>query len=255
MRPVKATLYVIPGSHPAMAARLMLERKGIPYKRVDLAPALHKPILRALRFGDDTVPALKLDGRKVIGSRRIARELDALQPEPPLFPADPGRRRAVEEAERWGDEVFQPPARRLIWWATRTNPAGTRDFLQGARLGIPDSVALRTLPAIARVAVRYNRATDDATRADLAALPGWLDHVDELIAEGVIGERDPNAADFQIGTCVRILMLFDDLRPAIEGRPAAELGLGIAPHYPGRVEPVFPAAWLEPLRSSAAATA
>ena len=35
--PLDATLYVIPGSHPAMVARRMLELKGIPYKRVDLA--------------------------------------------------------------------------------------------------------------------------------------------------------------------------------------------------------------------------
>ena len=37
-----ATLYVIPGSHPSMAARLMLERKGISYKRRDLIPVMSK---------------------------------------------------------------------------------------------------------------------------------------------------------------------------------------------------------------------
>ena len=32
----KARLYAIPASHPSYAASLMLERKGIPYSRVDL---------------------------------------------------------------------------------------------------------------------------------------------------------------------------------------------------------------------------
>ena len=40
-------LYVIPGSHPAMTARLMLEAKGIPYKRTDLMPVIAKPVLKA----------------------------------------------------------------------------------------------------------------------------------------------------------------------------------------------------------------
>ncbi len=41
-RAMEARLYVIPGSHPAMTARLMLERKGIAYKRTDLMPVVSK---------------------------------------------------------------------------------------------------------------------------------------------------------------------------------------------------------------------
>ena len=35
-------LYSIPGSHPAAAARAMLEHKGIPYRRVDLPPVVSR---------------------------------------------------------------------------------------------------------------------------------------------------------------------------------------------------------------------
>ena len=35
---MEAHLYVLPASHPAFTARLMLEYKGIPYKRTDLMP-------------------------------------------------------------------------------------------------------------------------------------------------------------------------------------------------------------------------
>jgi glutathione S-transferase len=42
------------------------------------------------------VPALKLNGTKIQGSREIARELDHIQPDPPLYPADPEKRGKVE---------------------------------------------------------------------------------------------------------------------------------------------------------------
>src|SRR4051812_33934056 len=99
---MNARLYVLPGSHPSTTARLLLERKGIEFKRVDLLAAVHKPLLRVLGFEGATVPALKLDGRRIQGTREIARELERLRPEPPLFPSEPARRALVEEAERWG---------------------------------------------------------------------------------------------------------------------------------------------------------
>ena len=54
----RATLYVIPGSHPSRAAELMLRHKGLDYKRRDLITSLHKPILRARGFPHATVPAV-----------------------------------------------------------------------------------------------------------------------------------------------------------------------------------------------------
>src|SRR5215211_3730557 len=114
-----ATLYVIPGSHPSMAARRMLELKGIPYRRVDLMPVISRGVLRALRFPSNTIPSLAIGGEKLTGSRAIARELDRLRSDPPLYPADPEQRVAVEDAERWGEEVLQPAVRRMLWNALR----------------------------------------------------------------------------------------------------------------------------------------
>jgi glutathione S-transferase len=244
---VSARLFVVPGSHPSLTARLMLERKGIDYRRVDLIPMVAKPILRGLGFPRATVPALRLDGRRVQGSREIARALDEVQPTPPLFPAEAERRRAVEEAERWGDEVFQPAPRRLVWWALRRDPSPLESFAEGARLGIPLGLALKASPPIIWAASRYNKASDQAVRADLAALPAMLDQVDTWIGEGVLGGEEPNAADYQIATSLRLLMTMDDVRLALESRPARRLAERIAPSFPGQVPPVFPREWLEPL--------
>jgi glutathione S-transferase len=248
-----ATLYVIPGSHPSMTARLMLEHKGLEYKRVDLMPVISKGALKVLRFPGITVPALKLDGRRIQGSKEIARELERLRPEPPLFPGDPDRRVAVEDAERWGDEVLQSMARRISWNGIRRDRSSLGTFAEGARLGIPIGVAVKTAAPIVAASVRFNQADDQHVRQDLAALPGALERIDDWIEEGLLGGESLNAADFQIATSVRLLMTLDDLRPAIEGRPAGELAVRVAPSFPGRIGPVLPAAWLEPLREAAGA--
>ncbi|MEK6277994.1 MAG: glutathione S-transferase N-terminal domain-containing protein [Actinomycetota bacterium] len=250
---MKVRLYVIPASHPAMAAQLILKHKGIPYDRTDLMPGIHKGVLRALRFPGNTVPAMKVDGRRVQGSRAIARELDRLQPEPPLFPDDPEQRTAVEEAERFGDEDLQAPVRRILWNAIKRDRSMLRSYSEGARLGIPVGLAVRTAAPIVAAAVAYNKASDENVRADLAALPGMLNRIDDWCRAGVLNGEQLNAADFQIAPSLRLAMTLEDLRPAIERRPAGEMAMRVAPDYPGQAPPILPAAWLEPLREQVSA--
>jgi glutathione S-transferase len=220
----------------------MLRHKGIDLRRIDLVTSAHRGLIRLLGFPGNTVPAVTLDGAKVQGTRRIALALDALVPEPPLFPADPERRRAVEEAEAWGNEVLQALARRLIWTALKHDCSTAASYLEGQRTGVPTAVAARTIAPIAAAARRFHHATDEQARRDLEALPGHIDRVDELIARRVIGGGERNAADFQIGTSLRLLLTMEDVRPMIEGRPAERLAREIAPDYPGHVGRVLPVA-------------
>jgi glutathione S-transferase len=165
-------------------------------------------------------------------------------PEPPLFPRDTERREAVARAEAWGDEVLQPVPRRLVWAALKRDRSTLESFLEGARLGIPAGLAARTAAPIVLLSARLNRADDDSIRRDLRALPGLLDHVEELLRDGAIGGDEPNAADYQIATSVRLLMALEDLRPLIDGRPVARHAVAVAPSYPGRMPRVFPGEWL-----------
>jgi glutathione S-transferase len=252
---VAAKLYVIPGSHPAMSGRLMLEHKRIPYKRRDLMPVISHAILKLLRFPAATVPSLQIEGRRLTGTRVISRELDRMYPDPPLFPADPDRREAVEEAEQWGDEVLQPVPRRLSWAAMTRAPKSMVSFAQGAKLGVPTKMAALSAPIMSRWGASFNKVSDEVIKADLAALPGMLERVDRYIADGVIGGGEPNAADFQIAPSLRLLMSLDDIRPAIEGRPAGELAMNVVTNFPGQVPAVLPSDWLAPLRGPAVAAA
>ena len=246
---MKISLYVIPGSHPGVAARRMLEHKGLPYRRIDLPPAFSRRLIKLFGFAGDRTPAMKVDGRKVQGSTQISRELDRMQPDPPLFPADPERRRAVEEAERWGSDEFQEIPRKISWWALKRRKADQASFLDGARLGLPTSVLVATSGPIVRRAIRLNNSTDEVVSGYIASLPAALDRVDALIAEGVLNGDQLNAADFQLGTTVRLLMSFADLEPAIAARPAGKLAERVQPELSGRIGPAFPQEWLAPLKT------
>jgi glutathione S-transferase len=248
-----ARLYVIPASHPSICSELMLRHKGIAYKRRDLVPVVSKAVVRGLGFPRNTVPAMKIDGGRLQGSREIARELERLQPEPPLFPDDAEKRAAVEEAERFGDEQLQHPIRQIIWWAIKRDRSALRSYSEGARLGAPVGLAVKTGAPIVALSARFNESTDENVRRDLSALPGLLQFVDEKIAAGVLGGAQLNAADFQIAPSIGLAMTMDDLRPLIEARPAGELAKRIVPDYPGKMPPILPPAWLQPLRSETAA--
>ena len=246
---MRATLYAVYTSHPAHAARLMLEHKGIEHKVVNLVPGTHAAAVRALGFRKGTVPAMRLDGRRIQGTRAIARALDEAQPEPPLFPGDPQARIRVEKAELWGDEVLQPVPRRVGNWVFANRPEMRARLAREAGLPAPGLLGPAGWPLTWYFARKHGANDTERVRKTVEMLPAVLDHVDELLDEGTIGGEQRNAADFQIGTSVRLLMTFADLAPAFEGRRAARFATELMPDYPTGVPAGFvPQEWLEPLR-------
>lgn len=237
-------LYVVPGSNPSMSTRLALEHKRLRYRRVDLIPTVHMAFLRLAGFRRPTVPALKVDGRRIQGSLEIARALEKLRAEPPLFPTDPDERHRVEQAERWGEAILQPVPRRIAWWTIARDRSALRTFAEGARLRVPLGLASRSAGPIVRWEIHTHAATDEQVRADLRALPGALATIDAWISDGVIGRAAPNAADFQIAPSVRLLMCAEQLRPLIAERPCGQFAERLVPIFPGRIASVLPPTWL-----------
>ena len=242
-------LYGMGVSHPSQAARAMLQHKGIEYELANVPPGAQPVLLRLAGFRGRTVPALRLDGRRIQGSIQIARALEAAKPEPPLDPADPERRRAVEEAEAWGGRELQPLPRRFFRWGVSRDADLRRWLTELSGIPAPGVTSTLSMPAAYWFA-HLSRATDDNTRAGLAELPAKLDHVDALSAAGTLGRpEEPNAADFQIASSIRVLHGFADLRDAVGGRPGAELAQRLFPRPIAEVPPYLPADWLAPLRS------
>jgi glutathione S-transferase len=245
---VSVTLFAVHTSHPSHAAQLMLEYKGIEHKVVNLVPGTHAAVLRPLGFRRGTVPALKLDGRRVQGTRAIARALDEAQPEPPLFPADPQRRIRVEEAEGWGDEVLQSAPRRVGNWVFSHRKGMRVRLAREAGLPAPWLLGPVGWPVTWYFARKHGADDTESVRETVAMLPTLLDHVDELLGEGTIGGDQRNAADFQIATSVRLMMTFEDLAPALDGRAAARFATELMPDYPTGIPAGFvPHEWLAAL--------
>lgn len=244
----RAKLYALLVSHPSHSARLMLERKGIDHQVVNVQPGLHPLVVRLVGFRGNTVPALRIDGRRVQGSLRISRFLDELQPEPALFPSD--RRDAVVEAEAWGERELQPVPRRMYRWGLGRSAVLRRGLAEISPLPGAGIQAVVNQP-LARIFAAMVGANDATVERDVRELPALLDRVDELIAEGVIGTEQPNAADYQIVTTVRVLMSFADIRPLLAGRPAENLALRLLPAWPDEVPSFLPPEWLARARDAA----
>ena len=242
---MEATLYVILGSHACRTGMLLLEHKGIPYRTVTLPTGLHPTAVRVLGFGREastrhfdggtnpllasadrlgTVPALRIDGQKVQSNRAIARFLDELQPDPPLFPAEPEQRAEVEDAEAWGDDELQMAARRL---ALAAACAGSRAGVDGAGSGRLGPILWRNA-TLRRAGMRMISRVFDADDPEVeqrlvAELPPMLDRIDAWIEAGVLNGEKLNAADLMIAPSLALLSYRPDTRADIERRPALRL--------------------------------
>jgi glutathione S-transferase len=241
-RPIR--VYGIPLSHPVIAVRGMLERKGLPYRYVELLAGGHPPSLWALGFRGATVPAIRLpDRRRVQGSLAIATALEQFAPSPSLYPRDPAVGAAAREAELWGEGVLQPVPRRLIRWGLRNRLSQRQWFADVASpLPAPRVVGALLTPVVPVFAHQVG-ASDERVQRDLAELPGLLDHVDELLEQGVIGGHELGAADYQIGASVRMLLAMQDAGRLVQGRPAEAFARRVVADYPA-IPAALPVRWL-----------
>jgi glutathione S-transferase len=236
-----ATLYVIPGSHACRTAMLMLEHKGLAYRRVELRTGSHPISIRLRGFSGHrapirevdgrthaalamldrggTVPALRFASERVQTNRRIARFLDREAPARPLLPLDPARRREVEDAEQWGDEVLQMAARRTMLATTARGLDAVRNRGNEGRLGplLASGEWMRMFAS--RSAGLFFRARGASESELMGAVPSLLDRVDELIGAGVLNGGELNAADFMIAPSLALLSYRGDLAAEMEARP------------------------------------
>jgi glutathione S-transferase len=198
----------------------MLEHKGIPFRQVTLVPGFHRAYVRLRGFPGDRVPAVRFaDGSCAQGTRPLARALDAIRPQPRLVPDDS----RVEEAERWGDEVLQQWARRMVVEAGLRDPDLLHRHGGAGRLGPLLTRRERSRRHMARAVKLAFRMTPEQLRADQTRVGEMLDRVDDLIANGVLNGERLNCADFQIATSLALVDYRLDVRRQLRPRSAGEL--------------------------------
>ena len=175
--------------------------------------------------GNHTVPGMLVDGEPVHGSRAILARLEELVPEPALYPSE-----EVREAERWGDEELQDLGRRMSWGALHFRPEALGTFggavpLDGARHRLRDPLRARHVE-VPRASPRR------ACRTISPGFPTELAHVEATRRGRVIGGEQPNAADLQIGSTLRVLLTVGDLRPLLAGGAGEQIARDQLPGVP-----------------------
>ena len=102
--PDEVLLYDLSDSPFCLKARICLQLKGVPFRRVTLTVGRRRELRRLNPLGK--VPVLVQAGDTVIDSSRIARHLEARHPDPPLIPAAPEARAYAALLEEWADEAL-----------------------------------------------------------------------------------------------------------------------------------------------------
>jgi glutathione S-transferase len=235
-------LHMLPPSHPCATVKAALRLKGLEFEEVvfPLDETRIEKMEAIYGEGNYRVPGLVVDGEPVHGSNPILEKLEELRPEPALYPAD--RAEAVRSAAAWGDGELQDLGRRLPWGALHFRPELLMVMNGPGQL---EPAAVDFAIRMVRGAWKYHRITAERLHADLQGFPGLLDQVDTFVADGVIGQDEPTAADFQIGATMRVLSMVGDLDPLLAGRPAGEFWAEWFEPLPARLPAgAYPAGWV-----------
>jgi glutathione S-transferase len=233
---------------------LMLEHKGVDYRTVVLPTGPHGLLVRLRGFPGHrtpirqvdgathrmlamldragTVPALRYGEHRVQRNYEIARFLERELPDPPLFPADMEQRAAVEEAESWGDDVFQMTARRTVLATASHGLDAIHNRGNRGRLG----ALLASSEPVRRFATRGARlsfrANPDNEAKLLEELDPMFDRIDDWIEAGVLNGQALNVADYVIAPSIALLTYCPELRARIAARPAGALVDRVVPEDP-----------------------
>lgn len=157
-------LHHYPSSPFAEKVRLVLGAKALPWRSVFIPTVMPKPDLVALTGGYRKTPVLQIGADIYCDTALICRVLDALQPEPPLYPrACAG---LAELIAQWGDQ-------QLFWTAVSytMQPAGLAHVF-----GDLPPEALKAFAADrAAYAPNQRRATPADAQAALTTMLGWME--------------------------------------------------------------------------------
>lgn len=218
-QPQPLVLHVVPFSHPCLAVSAALDRIGHEYETVELLTGKHaEDVERVYGEGRRTVPGLLVDEEPVHGTSAILARIAELHPEAGLYPE--AHAEAIRGVEPALAEDLQMSARVLVFGALHFRPESMATFAGAGQLDPPGvDFAIKSM----RATWRYLEISAVRVHATLQELPAQLDAVDALIEAGAASGEVPTALDFQLGSSLHLLVQIGDVRPLIEGRPAAEL--------------------------------
>jgi glutathione S-transferase len=215
-------LYQFEMSQYSEKVRLILDYKGLAYRKIEVTPGVGQLDLFRLS-GQRRVPVLK-DGSTVISdSTAIAMYLDRQYPDKPLIPTDPYERGLCLMMEEWADESIGLKSRKVFFGALSQNqslrtsilPSTTPDFLKSVVGAVP-SEFLEILGAGVGYSSDVVKEAKDSLKQDLEALSLILMDRPYLVTD------HPCLADFAVAGVSLLLKfpagLYLDLPESLKGK-------------------------------------
>jgi glutathione S-transferase len=226
-------LYQFELSQYSEKVRLILDYKGLEYRKIEVTPGIGQVELFRLS-GQRQVPVLKDGSRYIADSTEIAKYLDSQYPERPLIPIDPKKRGLCLMMEEWADESIGTKSRKALFSAISQDqmfrksllPTTTPDVLKSFVQELPND-----LLKVLGFGVGYSpdaiaKAIDDL-KQDLEALTLLLADSPYLVGD------EPSLADFAVAGLSLLLKFpegaYLDLPPNIRGQGVP--GLADNPAY------------------------
>ncbi|ARV57354.1 glutathione S-transferase [Nostocales cyanobacterium HT-58-2] len=202
-------LYQFELSQYSEKVRLILDYKGLEYRKIEVTPGIGQVELFRLT-GQRQVPVLK-DGNKYIAdSTKIAKYLDSKYPERPLIPIDSKQRGLCLLIEEWADESIGNKSRKALFSAISQDqnfrrsllPTTTPDVLKTLVQGVPNDVL-----QVLGFGVGYS---PDVISSALTDLKQDLEALTLLLADSpyLVGD-EPTLADLAVAG-LSILLKFPD---------------------------------------------
>ncbi|MBD2606189.1 glutathione S-transferase family protein [Scytonema hofmannii FACHB-248] len=202
-------LYQFELSHYSEKVRLLLDYKGLAYRKIEITPGIGQVDLFRLS-GQRQVPVLKDGNRYISDSTAIAKYLDLEYPDRPLIPKDSKQRGLCLMMEEWADESIGIKSRKALFSAISQDqnfrksllPSSTPDVFKSLVQGVPND-----LLKVLGVGVGY---TPDVVRSAMTDLKQDLEALTLILAESpyLVGD-EPTLADFAVAG-LSILLKFPD---------------------------------------------
>jgi glutathione S-transferase len=215
-------LYQFELSQYSEKVRLILDYKGLPYRKIEVTPGIGQVELFQ-KTGHRQVPILKDNNRIVADSTEIAKYLDRQYPDRPLIPTDPLQRGLCLLMEEWADASIGIKSRKVLFGAISQDqnfrklllPSNTPDLVKNLVEVVPSDV-LKVLG----FGVGYGSDTVQSATADLKQ---DLEALCLLLLERpyLIGDQ-PTLADLAVAGLSMLIKFPDgpylDLPAALKGK-------------------------------------
>ncbi|MCC5640558.1 glutathione S-transferase family protein [Nostoc sp. CHAB 5844] len=204
--------------------RLILDYKGLEYRKIEVTPGIGQIELFRLT-GQRQVPVLKDGNRYIADSTEIAKYLDLKYPDRPLIPQNPKQKALTLLIEEWADESIGIKGRKALFAAISQDqnfrksllPTSTPDIFRNLVEGVPSDIL-----TVLGLGVGYS---PDIIKSAIADLKQDLEAVTLLLTDSpYLTGDEPTLADLAVAG-LSILLKFPE--GAYLDLPASLRGQGV----------------------------